>query len=261
MKIDVSLPHLYSTAGYEFLWEYLQEQRSNASRNYDSERLGFLSYCMSNLLHSKSQIFQDLYVLFKLKSKRNGFFVEFGAAGGVNGSNSYLLEKELAWKGILAEPFPIWHENLAKHRDVIIDHRCVWSQTGAQLEFLGTEHAPEIATLLSFKDQDGHNANRSLSQNIITVTTVSLNDLLDQYSAPQDIDYLSVDTEGSEFEILSHFDFNKYRPRVITVEHNLIQEAREKLFKLLTGKGYVREFEEFSSFDDWYYLPSETLPI
>jgi len=88
------------------------------------------------------------------------------------------------------------------------------------------------------------------------VETVSLNDLLEQHSAPHEIDYLSVDTEGTEFEILNNFDFQKYQPRIVSIEHNNMPEIRGKLFELLTANGYVREFEDFSSWDDWYWLPT-----
>jgi len=156
MKLDVTLPSLYSAEGYSFIWNYLQEQQSKGANKYDLERLRFLTYCMTNLMHSKAQLFQDMYVLYKLNSKRNGFFVEFGAASGVNGSNTYLLEKEMAWNGILAEPFPIYHDKLATSRNTVIDHRCVWSKSGEKLEFLGLDYAPELSTLLSFRDSDGH---------------------------------------------------------------------------------------------------------
>ena len=53
---------------------------------------------------SKSQYRQDLFVLSELEFKRDGFFVEFGATNGINGSNSFILEKNFGWKGILAEP-------------------------------------------------------------------------------------------------------------------------------------------------------------
>jgi hypothetical protein len=65
------------------------------------------------------------------------------------------------------------------------------------------------------------------------------------------IDYLSIDTEGSEYEILANFDFSKHRFRVITCEHNYTQE-RDKIHTLLTEKGYLRKFEDVSQFDDWY---------
>ena len=61
----------------------------------------------------------------------------------------------------------------------------------------------------------------------------------------------SIDTEGSEFEILKDFDFQKYHIDIITVEHNFT-EMREKIFNLLIFKGYRRVFIEHSDVDDWY---------
>ncbi len=81
--------------------------------------------------------------------------------------------------------------------------------------------------------------------------TISLIDLLEKNNAPEVIDYLSIDTEGSEFEILSAIDFNKYKFSVITCEHNYT-EQREKIFQLLTSAGYRRVFENISKYDDWY---------
>jgi hypothetical protein len=62
------------------------------------------------------------------------------------------------------------------------------------------------------------------------------------------IDYLSIDTEGSEFMILKDFDFARYTFRVITVEHNYTSQRRE-LFELLTSVGYQRVYPEISQFD------------
>ena len=62
-----------------------------------------------------------------------------------------------------------------------------------------------------------------------------------------------MDTEGSEYEILSAFNFDKYKFRVITFEHNFT-DNREKIFKLLTDKVYVRKNMDISRFDDWYVL-------
>lgn len=78
-----------------------------------------------------------------------------------------------------------------------------------------------------------------------------MNDLLIKHKAPKYIDYLSIDVEGSEYEILNAFDFNLYSIGVITVEHNFSAQ-REKIFTLLTSKGYKRKYENLSYWDDWY---------
>jgi FkbM family methyltransferase len=252
MKVDVSLPKLYSSAGYSLLWDYIRDP--NVENEYDIKKIQFLTFCLTNRIHSKAQLLQDLYVMHKLNSKRDGFFVEFGATNGLDLSNTYLLEKMMGWKGILAEPFPVWHQALASNRNVHIDHRCVWKETGGKMDFLAVENTPEYAALLLTKDADIHASLRNESQKVISVDTVSLNELLGQYEAPVDFDYLSVDTEGAEYEILAKMDFNKYKPKIITVEHNYSHEIRDGVYKLLTKYGYLREFECFSIWDDWYYF-------
>ena len=62
---------------------------------------------------------------------------------------------------------------------------------------------------------------------------------------------MSVDTEGSEFEILSAFDFDRWDVRAISVEHNHTG-VREQLYELLSARGYRRELTDLSQFDDWY---------
>ena len=75
--------------------------------------------------------------------------------------------------------------------------------------------------------------------------------MLETYQAPKTIDYLSIDTEGSEYEILKAFDFDKYKFRVITCEHNFTS-MREKIYDLLISKGYQRKLTSISRVDDWY---------
>lgn len=203
------------------------------------------------VMESQAQLWQDLFVLHVLNMKRDGFFVEFGATDGVSLSNSYLLEKHFGWKGILAEPARCWHSALEKNRSAIIEKKCVWSKTGEVLTFNETEIA-ELSTINAFSATDSHATIRTQGTNY-PVETISLNDLLRRHKAPAMIDYLSIDTEGSEFEILSHFDFNEFRFKIITCEHNAT-EAREKIYDLLTAHGYSRKFPELSKFDDWYVL-------
>jgi FkbM family methyltransferase len=200
---------------------------------------------------NKSQLHQEIFVLLATNFKRGGFFVEFGATNGIDLSNTYLLEKSYDWKGILAEPAKIWHDDLFINRSSNIDTSCVWKSSHEKISFNVT-NIPELSTITDYSSKDEHRKNR---QNGIQceVDTISLEDLLKKYNAPRKIDFLSIDTEGSEFEILSNFDFSKYDISIIMVEHNYTED-RKKILTLLTKNGYERKFTEFSRWDDWYFL-------
>jgi FkbM family methyltransferase len=203
------------------------------------------------LKRSKSQLRQDIFALSKLNFKNEGFFVEFGATNGMELSNTYLLEKEFGWSGILAEPATCWHEELRKNRNAIIETNCVWVDSKSILNFTQVA-TPELSTISNYSKNDMH-LGRNKNAESYQVKTISLNDLLLKHNAPKSIDYLSIDTEGSEFEILNAFDFKNYSFSVITVEHNYTAN-RSKIFNLLSKHGYTRVFEGLSKFDDWYIL-------
>lgn len=208
-----------------------------------------LNPIVANLDKSQSQLGQDLFVLSVLDFKTSGFFVEFGATNGKELSNSYILEREFDWDGILSEPARVWHGSLKKNRRAEIDTRCVWSKSDENIEF--TEAADGVlSTVSKFKGSDTHAKSRKSGKTYL-VETVSLEDLLLQRNAPKEIDYLSIDTEGSEYEILSAFDFNKYDIKVITVEHNFTK-MREPMRMLLENNGFTRVLTRLSIFDDWY---------
>ena len=208
--------------------------------------------CLEYLNLSKSQFRQDLFVLSELNFKKNGFFVEFGACDGVISSNSYLLEKSFGWDGILAEPARYWHNELMKMRSARIEKKCLWKESDEHILFNETDDYKQLSTINSFSDLENSKSFR-INGNRYKVPTISLLDLLDKYKAPKSIDYLSIDTEGSEFEILKAFDFNKYKFKVITCEHNFTN-TREKIYNLLINNGYKRKLKLISKVDDWYVL-------
>lgn len=199
---------------------------------------------------STSQLGQDLFALSTNNYKNSGYFVEFGATNGKDLSNTYLLEKKFNWTGILAEPAPIWHKDLLDNRACTLDFSCITDQDDQKLTFLVTEKYPEISTLKN-KINNDHHKRTKMGVKEYEVYSISLGSLLKKYNAPKEIDFLSIDTEGSEFEILSGFDFSEYSFNAICVEHNY-QEARKDIFELLMKNGYVRVYTEFSDFDDWY---------
>lgn len=227
----------------------LQRLRALAERHSGRDELAFVDFCSSDYKLSKSQIFQDLFVQYELRQKSQGFFVEFGATNGIDLSNTYMLEKHYGWNGILAEPAKCWHEDLRRNRGCAVDFRCVFDKSGEQLQFNQVAEA-ELSTIDNFTSNDMHAKTRRHGEKY-TVATVSLESLLRENNAPAEIDYLSVDTEGSELRILSAFDFSRYKFKVISVEHNFTLD-RDRIHSLLCSNGFVRKFETLSYWDDWY---------
>jgi FkbM family methyltransferase len=232
----------------------LEKLRQNTSAGDDIEMLLALpnenaSQLLKYLRKSKSQLRQDLFVLSQLNFKANGFFVEFGATNGVNLSNTHLMEKEFGWTGILAEPAKCWHEDLKNNRSSNIETNCVWKDSHSTLTFNEVDCA-ELSTISTYGDTDLHKEARKHGKTY-DVKTISLNELLVKHNAPEKIDYLSIDTEGSELEILSNFDFSKHSFQVITCEHNYTP-LRQKILELLSKNGYRRLYQELSKYDDWY---------
>lgn len=223
----------------------LRNETSSASSD---ERAAFLNFCLRHAAESSSQHFQDLWVAYELGAMRGGFFVEFGAADGRRISNSYYLENTLGWTGILAEPARVWYPALRKNRKGPIDERCVWKESGHRVTF---NQAPVSlhSTIHAYSDGDrlAHTRQGGVHYE---VETVSLMDLLKFWNAPRRIHYLSLDTEGSELDILEAFDFSAYDVGVITVEQT--RAYRDRIAELLTSKGYVPKFEAFSRNDGWY---------
>lgn len=199
--------------------------------------------------HSKAQLHQDIFALFQHNFKRGGYFVEFGATNGIDLSNTFLLEKNFSWKGILAEPGKKWWNTLNVHRNVATDNRCVWNKSGEVLKFKEAAMG-ELSTLSAFEDCD-HQSHLRREGVEYDVTTISLMDLLAAHNAPHTIDYMSIDTEGSEYDILSAFDFTAYDVGVFTIEHNYTQR-RDDILALMEQNGYKRIFTNLSKWDDWY---------
>lgn len=158
------------------------------------------------------------------------------------------------WTGIVAEPARIWHQALTKNRTCAVDLRCVSAASGSQVKFLEVAD-PALSSTADYANcGDMHSQYRLTKSISYDVETVSLDDLLEQHNAPLEIGYMSIDTEGGEYDILNSFDFSRHKIHVISVEHNYREPERSELFKLLTAHGYERKHEDLSRFDDWYVL-------
>jgi FkbM family methyltransferase len=216
---------------------------------YDkNDAFQFLAFASTLATRSTGQLFQDLWALWESGGKRGGYFVEFGAANGVTFSNSYFLEREMGWTGALAEPNPEDLPSIMKNRSCHVSNKCVHWSTGDTIEFLT---AGELSRIASELPGDKHERRRQEVGKVIEVETITLNDLLVDANAPRAIDYMSIDTEGSEFGILEAFDFGRWNVSCFSVEHNS-SPLRESILKLMNANGYRRKWPQISAFDDWY---------
>jgi len=201
----------------------------------------FIIYLIKNFKFSHSQIFQDIFVHFFSNFKHGGFFIEIGAADGINISNTYLLEKKFNWNGIISEPNPVHKFSNLMNRKAILDTNII-------------DHKDYNKKYFYISD-DSFNSSVKKNKKYkkkISLTAISLNSLLKKYKSPKTIDYISIDTEGNEFNILKNFNFKKYNVNIFTIEHNFNVLKRNKILKIMKRNNYIRIFKNLSYMDDWY---------
>ena len=95
-----------------------------------------------------------------------------------------------------------------------------------------------------------HHKEEVASFPVLELTTTTIGDVLDRANAPSFIHYVSIDTEGSEFEILKALPFSEYTVGAFSVEHNFEEPKRQQIRALLEANGYRLAREQ--SVDDWY---------
>ena len=208
---------------------------------------------LSNFGDIKSQLLQEVFVLSALEQKKSGFFIEAGASDGIDCSNTYLLEKGFGWSGLLIEPSDSAFRRLVSNRSSHVFNAALWSESNLNLHFSET-NSPGLSTITSLKESDFLSQDRTVLKEY-EVPSISLMDLLNKYNAPEEIDYLSLDTEGSEFEILKNFDFSQYRFNIISVEHAWNETSRNSVLHLLKNRGYSQIRPDLTEYESWFVGP------
>jgi len=205
-----------------------------------------LSQYIRDIDKSYSAFRQDLIALLFNNFKANGTFIEVGACDGVATSNTLLLEREYSWRGLLVEPAKIWHSDLLRNRNAQIDTRCAWKSNGDQVKFV-EKLSPGRSGIVETSDDD------TAVSAVYFVETVTLERLISESSFLGIVDFLSIDTEGSELEVLQGFPFDKTQPKFICVEHNYNELKRAQVRSLLRDHGYQVFLETLSHVDDFFY--------
>lgn len=201
---------------------------------------------------SASQLQQDFLVLEYLGNKKNGYYVDLAANHYQILSNTYYLEKMNGWSGLCFEPNPMYHSGMLSNRACLLITSPVSSYSNMKVKFNfgGTDN--QTKTDGAFGGIVDPNAdNKSvLEGNYMEMSTTSLMTVLHYVQAPPVIDYFSLDVEGSEFDVMKHFDFGAYKFLIVTLErpsrqlHHLMTRHQYWFVKQLSWFGetiYVHE--------------------
>lgn len=237
---------------YSFDLTAVLDQIRNEYNMNEEEKTIFLGTCLVNIADTKSQCFQDIWALYEHGFKKDGFYVEIGANDGIVSSNTYLLAKKYNWKGLLIEPNTDCHKRLQITRpESVIAHECVLYKTYDNLiDFVQAEDS----TLSTIKGLDTDR--NVIYKNVIKVPGLSLYDIFKKYNTPKNIDYMSIDIEGNELDVLFGFFKDKnnkeYDIKCLTIEHNHDEFKRKHIYDIMAENGYVRRFKSLSFWDDFY---------
>lgn len=204
-----------------------------------------------------SHLGQDAWVALCL-DRRDGYYLDFGAFDGVSDSNTFCLENNYGWRGICVEPNPTAYAQLCRHRHSICVPAAVVESGGPTMTLVD---AHGLSALEGWAARD-RNAKRRAEATLRTVTvrTVQPLELLTYFDVPERIDYLSMDVEGPEVEILEAvLAIPGYRIAMATIEHNCEAEKQRVLRSMMNAAGY-RVVEGHTRHDDFYWLP-DMLPV
>jgi FkbM family methyltransferase len=178
------------------------------------------------------------YFLNKLNISK-GKFVDIGANDGMIGSMTYDLEKN-GWSGILIEPNPTLVDHLKKIRTSPVFPYAI-SSTEGDLPFYIVEGPDNLHGLSRFnytKEFEEHvkKCGGSVKKTIVHVKKIS--SIMKEAQDLDQVDFLKIDVEGNEFEVLQSFDFEKFHPRLIVTEDNF-KDADKSVRQFLYSKGYA----------------------
>ena len=178
-------------------------------------------------------------ILYNFFGRKNtGFYIEIGAYNGVDLSNTYFFEA-IGWNGFLIEPDPGLYQQclLSRPNSKVINAAA--SDRPGSIQFttaIGKEW-------LSYSGENKSREDRIIAEggtlNRIEVLCLTLNEILKD--TDQKIDFISLDVEGHEFDVLNGFDLSKYRPRVVVIEQGEFDNDSPASL-LLKKHGYSKKF-------------------
>lgn len=195
----------------------------------------------------QGQFDQDKWVNENIfKNRRNGTFLDIGAHKGIGGNNTYFFEYQLGWKGLCIEGNPkMWKELDENRPNATNIHGCAYKER-KMVEFRINNGPTE--TLSGIEDKfDPRHVNRIKREQVqnggdselVQVQAYTITELCEEHDMKV-VDFVSLDVEGSEIDVLEGIDFDKIHINVLTIENNYWDDARVRNFLMTRGFKYVQ---------------------
>jgi len=208
-------------------------------------------------MNNYSQCGEDLFLLGNyFSNKKHGVFIELGALDGILYSNTKLFEDNFGWTGILIEPHPLKYQALKQNRPNCFLFNDLVSNSTEELNFKyfldGYSPVSGVEKTLSKHHYDEYYNNEDKKQHAqseILLKTRTLSDIIKSTNLDH-IDFMSLDVEGHEYEVLLSFDFS-IQIDVILIEMLGVDLERDELCrKILINNGYI--FDKKVSHNETY---------
>lgn len=192
-----------------------------------------------------SQDKQDMYLETRIfKGYKNGFFMDVGAHNGKAINNTLYFEESNNWTGVNIEPIKEVYDSLMVNRPNCININCAVCNNDGETEFIcNTGYTEMISGIKDTFDPrhirrlQNENKQHGSSSKIIKVETKKLETICDSHNISH-INYLSIDVEGCEFEVIKSINFDKVYIDVIGFENNY-KDTSIPIVKYLTERNYV----------------------
>jgi len=215
----------------------------------------FFSYALSSLFgkiwmellrKSYSQKGEDLVIDKLLNHKKTGFYVDVGANDPDRFSNTKKFYQR-GWTGVNIEPDLNNYQKLSKKRKKDINLNIGIGEEKSRLVFY--KFIPDTLSTFSKKEADNYVKQGYKLVNSIRVNVKRLSDVLSRYCESREIDFVSIDTEGLDMEVLESNNWEKFKPRLICIEsvtHTMSGKGNQKkddLDPFLMRVGYKKVYD------------------